>query len=154
MKELEREALWASGLPVRSRSKDWKPPAIPQPGIPAGRGCRRQGLRQHGRATSFASSWPAARKGKEQSWDPEEQIKAMTDELWQEQPWQLPSLLAGERQPPQLGYLGLNPTHHQFGHQCQDQVVQPPQAGGAEGQCKTSAGRLGRAALPKPVILG
>lgn len=94
MKELEGEASCASRLPERPYSKDWKPPAIPQLGIPMERGCRRQGLRQRGTATSFASSWAPARRGREQRWDPEEQIKAMTDEFWQEQPWQLPSLLA------------------------------------------------------------
>lgn len=50
---------------------------------------------------------------------------------------------------PTAQLLGLDPTQHQFGHQNQDQVP-----GGAEGQGKTSAGRMGRADLPKPFILG
>lgn len=33
------EASCASRLPVRTQSKGWKAPAIPQPGIPGGRGC-------------------------------------------------------------------------------------------------------------------
>lgn len=40
-----------------------------------GRGC-------HGMEMGFASSWHAARK-REQSWDPEEQIKAVRGESWQ-----------------------------------------------------------------------
>lgn len=60
-------------------------------------------------------------KGAERSWDPEDQIKAMTDELWQEQLWQAPFLFLAEKQfPLQLSCLGLNPTHHQFGHQRHD----------------------------------
>lgn len=55
--------------------KDWKPPAIPQLGIPTGRGCHRQGLCQHSRVTSLVSSWPAAGRGREQIWDAEEQIR-------------------------------------------------------------------------------
>lgn len=134
MKELEGEASHASRLPERPRCKDWKPPAIPQPGIPTGRGCHRQGLCQRGTVTSLASSWPAAGRGREQIWDAEEQIKAVTDELWQEELWQLPSLLSGKRLPPQLSCSGLDPSHHQFGHRCQDQV--PPGLVGQRGKAK------------------
>lgn len=147
----------AARLPARPRSKDWKPPAIPQPGIPEGRGCCRQGLPQRGTATSFASSWPAAGRGREQSRYPEEQIKAVTDELWQEQLWHLPSLLTEKQFPQQLSCLGSNPTHHKFGHQCchgRTTFLNHPGAGEAEGQCKASAGRLGRESLPNSFILG
>lgn len=89
MKEVEGEASQASRLPERPRCQDWKPPAVPQPGIPRGRGCHRQGLCQHCRVTSLASPWPAAGRGRDQIWDAEEQIKTMTDELWQEELWQL-----------------------------------------------------------------
>ena len=144
MKEVKGEASCASSLPPRPRSKDWKPPAIPQPGIPTGRGCHRQGLRLHCTAMSFASSRPAARRGREPRWHLEEQIKAMTDELWQEQPWQLPSLLAEKWFPQQLSCLGLNPTHRQFGHQCQDQVVQLPLGQWGRGAMQNTCKQLGQ----------
>lgn len=109
-----------------------------------GKGLLQAGLRQCGSVTSLPSSWPAARKGREQSWDPEEQIKAMTDELWQEQPWQLPSLLAEKQLPLQLGCLGLNPTRQQFGHQCQDQVVQPCLGRWDRGAAQNTCGQIGQ----------
>lgn len=88
-----------------------------------GKGVPQAGTRRCAAATTFASSWPAARKGREESCGLEEQIKAMTDELWQEQ---LPCLLAEKQLLPKLSRLGLSPAHHWFGHQRQDQVVQPP----------------------------
>lgn len=152
-KDLEGEASCASRLPARPHSKDWKPPAVPQLGIPTGRGCCRQGLCQHIMVTSFASIRPAAR-GREQSLALEEQIKAMTDELWHKIAASASTCVGRKENPPQLSCLGLKPTNPQFGHQHQDQVVQPSQGSGAEEQWKASAGRLGRADLPKPFISG
>lgn len=63
---------------------------IPREGVAAGRGCANAARRP----VLPPLSRPAARRGRERSWDLEKQIKAATDELWQEQPWQLPPLLA------------------------------------------------------------
>jgi len=70
LKELEGGASCAFRPPGRPFSKVWKPPTVPGMGIPVAKGNVGQGLCQH--TEGFSSSWLAARRRKEQSWDLQE----------------------------------------------------------------------------------